>query len=106
VAVIAGCGGGGKKDLIQPALKVRGHEYLRIICGPEYDAPENLARLPERGLRGKGNLALREFASSPGQSRIRYQYRTIDVAENYRLSLIEKRPQGAVHRQPAFRCQV
>jgi protein phosphatase len=52
----------GKKGLIQPALKVRGREYLRIIYGPEYDAPENLVRLRERGLGGKRNLALREFA--------------------------------------------
>jgi protein phosphatase len=52
----------GKKGLIQPALKVRGREYLRIIYGPEYDAPENLERLRERGLGGKRNLALREFA--------------------------------------------
>jgi protein phosphatase len=52
----------GKKRLIQPALKVRGREYLRIIYGPEYDAPENLVRLRERGLAGKRNLALREFA--------------------------------------------
>jgi protein phosphatase len=52
----------GKKGLIQPALKVRGREYLRIIYGPEYDAPENLVRLRERGLAGKRNLALREFA--------------------------------------------
>lgn len=52
----------GKKGLIQPALKVRGREYLRIIYGPEYDAPENLIRLRERGLGAKRNLALREFA--------------------------------------------
>ena len=52
----------GKKGLIQPALKVRGREYLRIIYGPEYDAPENLARLRQRGLGGKRNLALRELA--------------------------------------------
>lgn len=52
----------GKKGLIQPALKVRGGEYLRIIYGPEYDAPDNLVRLRERGLGGKRNLALREFA--------------------------------------------
>jgi protein phosphatase len=52
----------GKKGLIQPALKVRGKEYLRIIYGPEYDAPENLTLLRERGLGGKRNLALREFA--------------------------------------------
>jgi len=52
----------GPKGIIQPALKVRGREYLRIIYGPEYDAPEHLARLRERGLNGKRNLALREFA--------------------------------------------
>ena len=52
----------GTKGLLQPALKVRGREYLRIIYGPEYDAPEHLARLRERGLTGKRNLSLREFA--------------------------------------------
>nr|WP_255467831.1 polynucleotide kinase-phosphatase [Reyranella sp. CPCC 100927] len=52
----------GEKGLLQPALKVRGREYLRIIYGPEYDAPENLERLRRRGLGGKRNLALREFA--------------------------------------------
>jgi protein phosphatase len=53
----------GKKGLIQPALKVRGREYLRIIYGPEYDAPETISYdLRERGLAGKRNLALREFA--------------------------------------------
>jgi protein phosphatase len=52
----------GKKGPIQPALKVRGREYLRIIYGPEYDSPENLSRLRERGLIGKRKLALCEFA--------------------------------------------
>jgi protein phosphatase len=52
----------GEKGLLQPALKVRGREYLRIIYGPEYDAPENLARLRARSLGGKRNLALRELA--------------------------------------------
>jgi len=52
----------GEKGVIQPALKVRGREYLRIIYGPEYDAPENLERLKKRGLGGKRALALREFA--------------------------------------------
>lgn len=52
----------GQKGLIQPALKVRGREYLRIIYGPEYDAPEHLSRLKQRGLGGKRALALREFA--------------------------------------------
>ncbi len=52
----------GEKGPIQPALNVRGREYLRIIYGPEYDAPENLERLKKRGLGGKRALALREFA--------------------------------------------
>jgi len=52
----------GEKGLLQPALKVRGREYLRIIYGPEYDLPENLARLRQRGLGGKRALALKEFA--------------------------------------------
>jgi len=52
----------GPKGLLQPALKVRGREYLRIIYGPEYDAPDHLLRLRERGLGGKRNLAIREFA--------------------------------------------
>ncbi len=46
----------------QPALKVRGREYLRIIYGPEYTEEENLARLRERGLGAKRALASREFA--------------------------------------------
>lgn len=52
----------GAKGLVQPALKVRGPEYLRIIYGPEYDLPENLARLRERGLGAKRAAALKEFA--------------------------------------------
>ena len=52
----------GKKGLIQPAVKCRGSEYLRIIYGPEYDRQENLSRLKKRGLARKRSLALREFA--------------------------------------------
>jgi len=52
----------GKKGLVQPAVKCRGPEYLRIIYGPEYDAPENMARLRSRGLSAKRSLAVREFA--------------------------------------------
>ena len=52
----------GRKGLVQPAVKCRGREYLRIIYGPDYTAPENLHRLRERGLAGKRSLALREFA--------------------------------------------
>jgi protein phosphatase len=50
------------RGLLQPAIKVRGAEYLRIIYGPEYTLPEHLDRLRERGLSGKRSLALREFA--------------------------------------------
>jgi protein phosphatase len=50
------------KGLIQPALKCRGREYLRIIYGPEYTLPENLERLRARGVSSKRSLALREFA--------------------------------------------
>lgn len=52
----------GRRGLIQPAVKCRGREYLRIIYGPEYTAPENLVRLRARGLNRKRSLALREFA--------------------------------------------
>jgi protein phosphatase len=51
-----------KRGLVQPAVKCRGREYLRIIYGPEYTLPENLERLRNRGLSAKRNLALREFA--------------------------------------------
>src|SRR4029450_6358111 len=50
------------RGLLQPAVKCRGREYLRIIYGPEYTLPEPLERLRERGLSGKRSLALREFA--------------------------------------------
>ncbi len=52
----------GPEGLLQPAVKCRGSEYLRIIYGPEYDAPENLSRLKNRSLGRKRSLALREFA--------------------------------------------
>jgi protein phosphatase len=52
----------GPRGLVQPAVKCRGREYLRIIYGPEYTAPENLERLRSRGLSNKRSLALREFA--------------------------------------------
>ncbi len=52
---------GGKRP-VQPAIKCRGPEYLRIIYGPEYTLPEHLERLRQRGLAGKRGLAHREFA--------------------------------------------
>jgi protein phosphatase len=50
------------RGLVQPAVKCRGREYLRIIYGPEYTAPADLERLRQRGLSHKRSLALREFA--------------------------------------------
>jgi protein phosphatase len=50
------------KGLVQPGLKVRGREYLRIIYGPDYTEPANLARLRQRGLSHKRSLAAREYA--------------------------------------------
>jgi polynucleotide kinase-phosphatase len=47
--------------LIQPAMKCRGSEYLRIIYGPEYDQPANLRSLKERNVKAKRNLAIQEF---------------------------------------------
>jgi protein phosphatase len=52
----------GRRGVVQPAVKCRGREYLRIIYGPEYTDPGNLERLRKRGLGAKRSLALREFA--------------------------------------------
>ncbi len=51
-----------KGRLIQPAIKCRGREYLRIIYGPEYTTSQNLAKLRQRNVKTKQSLALREFA--------------------------------------------
>ncbi|WP_369130529.1 polynucleotide kinase-phosphatase [Modestobacter roseus] len=52
----------GRRGVVQPGLKVRGREYLRLVYGPEYTEPANLARLRERNLGRKRGLALREYA--------------------------------------------
>ncbi|MGD9582266.1 MAG: polynucleotide kinase-phosphatase [Lysobacterales bacterium] len=51
----------GKKGLLQPAIKCRGREYLRIIYGPTYTEPANLVRLRHRALAPKRSLAVREY---------------------------------------------
>lgn len=51
-----------RKDLVQPAIKCRGREYLRIIYGPEYTLPDHLQKLKNRNVGRKRSLALREFA--------------------------------------------
>ncbi|MBB1243828.1 polynucleotide kinase-phosphatase [Streptomyces durbertensis] len=48
--------------LVQPGVKCRGREYLRIVYGPEYTRPGQLERLRERHLGHKESLALREYA--------------------------------------------
>lgn len=48
--------------LLQPAVKCRGREYLRIIYGPEYMIGDNLQRLKKRSLSKKRSLALSEFS--------------------------------------------
>lgn len=50
----------GQRGLIQPAVKCRGRDYLRIIYGPEYTS--HLDELRQRSLNAKRSLALREFA--------------------------------------------
>ncbi|MEU3294075.1 polynucleotide kinase-phosphatase [Streptomyces longwoodensis] len=52
----------GEGRLVQPGVKCRGREYLRIIYGPEYTRPDHLARLRGRFLQHKRSLALREYA--------------------------------------------
>ncbi|MBA4862441.1 polynucleotide kinase-phosphatase [Streptomyces sp. PSKA54] len=52
----------GQGRLVQPGIKCRGREYLRIIYGPEYTRPDNLERLRGRFLGHKRSLALREYA--------------------------------------------
>lgn len=52
----------GTKGVVQPAVKCRGKEYLRIIYGPEYSDERYLDRLRRRGLGMKRSLAMREFA--------------------------------------------
>jgi protein phosphatase len=51
-----------KGKLIQPAIKCRGREYLRIIYGAEYSTPEHLDILRQRHMAVKRSLALREFS--------------------------------------------
>jgi protein phosphatase len=52
----------GRRGVVQPGLKVRGREYLRLVYGPDYTEPQHLERLRERSLGRKRGLALREYA--------------------------------------------
>jgi hypothetical protein len=60
-SLVRGAAGEGRPGgLVQPGLKVRGREYLRIIYGPDYT--EHLGVLRQRALGHKRSLALREYA--------------------------------------------
>jgi protein phosphatase len=50
------------RKLVQPGIKVRGREYLRIVYGPDYTEPANLSRLRDRNVAHKRSMALREYA--------------------------------------------
>ncbi|MGW5733838.1 MULTISPECIES: polynucleotide kinase-phosphatase [Streptomyces] len=52
----------GKGRIVQPGIKCRGREYLRIIYGPEYTRPDHLDKLRGRFLGHKRSLAIREYA--------------------------------------------
>lgn len=51
----------GRKGIVQPGIKCRGREYLRIIYGPEYTDPSQIERLRSRNIGRKRSLAVREF---------------------------------------------
>jgi protein phosphatase len=48
--------------VLQPALKCRGREYLRIIYGPDYTTAAHLERLKKRSTKRKRRLAADEFS--------------------------------------------
>jgi protein phosphatase len=52
----------GDSGIVQPAIKCRGREYLRLVYGPEYDLPHNWQYLRQRKLLRKRSLAIQEFA--------------------------------------------
>ncbi len=52
----------GPKGIVQPGLKVRGREYLRIIYGADYTDASTLERLKRRNVGQKRSMALREYA--------------------------------------------
>jgi protein phosphatase len=51
-----------KEEMMQPWIKVRCKEYLRLLFGPHYDAPASLQVLRERNLRLKRETSVRVYA--------------------------------------------
>ena len=56
----------GAKGLVQPGLKVRGREYLRLIYGPDYTEPANLTRLRQRALSPQALAGAARVRPRPG----------------------------------------
>jgi len=52
----------GRRGIVQPTVKCRGREYLRIIYAPDCTIAANLDRLRSRGAGRKRSFATREFA--------------------------------------------
>ncbi len=52
----------GRNGLAQPAMKVRGAEFLTINYGPEYRRPQHVASLRGRKSSMQRSLAIRQFA--------------------------------------------
>ena len=59
VKPVLGARAEGAKGLLQPGLKVRGPEYLRIVYGPDHTDPERMEVLKDRDLGRKRGLAMR-----------------------------------------------
>ncbi len=51
-----------ERRIVQPGVKCRGAEYLRIIYGLDYDSEHNLSRLRVRALKRKRWMAMQELA--------------------------------------------
>ena len=75
----------GHKGFVQPAIKCRGPEYLRIIYGPEYLLPDNLTKLRSRAVGAKRSLARREFALGAEALERFVQQRTVEAHPRVRL---------------------
>ncbi|MDT7567364.1 MAG: hypothetical protein QOG76_5988, partial [Pseudonocardiales bacterium] len=67
-AVVKPAGGcvRGPKGLVQPGLKVRGPEYLRLVYGPHYREPANLERLQRRNVGAQALAGVARVRARPG----------------------------------------
>ena len=55
-------GANAPRGKMQPGMKVRGREYLRLIYGADYTDPDRLTALRKRNVGHKQSMALREYA--------------------------------------------